>query len=69
MALHKLNPHEGEVWHHPLTHNSYRIHSVTTDGWVRYFPAQTPQQATHPYPYYTQPTLEFISKYERHNNG
>jgi hypothetical protein len=64
MAPHKLNPVPEEVWYHPDTLNQYRIHSLTDDGWVRYY---APHDRTGKCggPLYTEPTLTFISKYRR----
>lgn len=63
MADHKLNPKDGETWYHPLTLNAYRIHSLASDGWVR-FQALTPTNTVLPM-ITTMPTLEFIQKYKR----
>ncbi len=63
MAEHKLNPKEGETWFHPLTFNAYRIHSLTSDGWVRY-QAVTPTGTMLPM-ITTMPTLDFVRMYQR----
>lgn len=71
MARHKLNPEVGEIWHHATLLHSYRIHSVTDDGWVRYFTHWPGQRMLTAYPLFTQPTLDFIRIYERapYDNG
>lgn len=69
LAEHKLNPKEGEVWYHPLTLNEYSIHSVTDDGWVRYRSIDPrTNRSVDISPLWTQPTLNFIKKYQRSNN-
>lgn len=54
-----LHPQAGEIWHHPLTRSQYVIHSLSDDGWVRYY------LNGFIYPVYTKPTLKFIDIYER----
>ena len=62
MAKHALNPSPDEVWFHPLTFNAYRIHSITDDGWTRYY------TEGHKIPLYTMPTLDFVNKYKKQVN-
>lgn len=69
MADHKLNPKEGETWFHPLTLNTYRIHSVTDDGWVRYQSVNAHTNKVIAFTaLWTQPTLKFITKYQKQVN-
>lgn len=67
MASHKLNPNEGEVWESPRTPLAFKIHSLTDDGWVRYYQHWygTTEEKENPYPLFTQPTMDFISKYRK----
>lgn len=62
MAKHKLNPVPGELWFHPFTFNTYVIHSITDDGWVRYRNSHGFQSTGF---LLTQPTLDFIKVYKR----
>lgn len=55
-----FKPTEGEVWTHPLTHTRWVIHSITTDGWVRYR-----SEGANTYPLYTRPVLDFTKIYVR----
>lgn len=61
-----FKPVEGEVWTHPKTRVLWHIHSITDDGWVRYFQLHSgrAQHAT-PYPLFTRPVLSFTSMYIR----
>ena len=65
MAQHLLNPVEGETWEHPNSRNQYRIHSVTDDGWTRYYSSHPSQPDHDCYPLWTQPTLKFIAIYRK----
>lgn len=59
-----FKPEEGELWGHPLSGTRWRIHSITTDGWVRY-KADHARSHAYNYPLYTRPVLDFVKLYER----
>lgn len=62
-----MTPNEGELWHHPYSRNQYMIHSVTDDGWVRYYSHHDPLHDC--YPLWTQPVAQFTEVYVKVSDG
>ncbi len=63
------SPVEGQTWEHPLSRAQYRVHSVTEDGWTRYYAWRGATPADLPFPIFTQPTERFAGIYRKVEGG
>ncbi len=65
----RVYPEPGEIWEHPTARTQYKVHSLTTDGWVRYYSWHTGLNEHNCYPLWTQPTDKFMTIYRKADSG